>query len=539
MGIKARGDHRRDRLAVELESLDPGSPRAAEIAGELARGFFSPRPGAMAIDIERAVAAARRIHHVEVPGGVTHPAASELRAHILDRPPAQIDALVAGDLYLGDGDRLHLWPWYPEDDEALRDAAEIRAAELGAEMPERFLDDPFESAWYFKHTGEGALARLFERAGVEPPRLEVAAIPVFDFGEAVVWEGGGRAPPAPAQLAWELRELAHDVDNVEDPELLELLRAALRGLLPRYIAAVNDTAAPPLEPSVFELAGAPIAPREDGAGDAPEVEGAAVIRDVFAIDGGAVLACDGALVVVDAGGAVTAAWPTSDHPWFCGGRVALFEGEGWRALDLESGRWLTGELDAAATFGGPLRRLTPGAAWSEPIGDPISPDGRYAFVEYHGIRRLADNLWVSSEEIFGELDDEGDEGDGAPAVDAPALLDPASLAIPGVAVSVIDGVTFTRRRRQSYQVSSDDSAIAFALAGDRWRAVAAGALRVNDEIVARVPVKCFAAGFAPGGERLWLLLGDHLVRVDWKDEPAVGAVVGLAAIAAAAREARA
>jgi hypothetical protein len=560
LGFKPRAaaEGERDRLAAEARSVDPSSERAAAIARELSRGFFAPRPEAVALDIERSVAilvggrglpalsdgpAASRWgrsdlpRHIDVPGGVSHPAASALRAAILGRAVAQLDALGDAEIYLGDGGELHLWPWYPEQDGELRPAAIARAAELDVEPPERFLDEPFEPAWYWTRTGEAALEQLFVAAGRAPPRLEVSAIPVFDHGEAIEWEGGGTALPAAAQIAQELAALAGHLEHVEDVELRDRILGELRDLLADYVAAVNGEPEPSRSRrATLELAGAPESAAASDEEPVAAIGTTATLRRVWASDGGAVVACTGAVVVVDASGAVRRAWPCEQVPWFCGAGLALsLDGDGWHALDLETGEWATGELDPIERFGGPLVRISPGDPWAGPSESPLSPDGRYQLDVESGILRIADHRWVGFPEVLGADEDDEDDGEEN-TIDAPALLEPGELVVPGVAVAEIDGVTFTARRRQLYRVIAERGAAAFVLAADHWRALIGRTLRRGREVVARVPL-CFDAAFAPGGARLWLLLADHLVRVDWDGPtPRIGAVAPLEPIAAAARE---
>ena len=545
MGFKRRDTI--DRLAREAAGIEPDDPRAPALAAGLARGFFEPRPEHLALDVARAQAILiggeglpalsdgdpwrwgprDRPHHIDLPEGVVHPAATALWARQLGWSARQVEALLAAEIYVGEAGDPRLWPWYPEQDAELGDAAAARAADLGANLPERMLDDPFESSWYWKRTGPEGLEMLLARRGLEIAELAVRAVPVLELGPQLEWEGGGRAPSLAEQQARAISDLARQLEHTTDPEYRTAMLAGLSRALARYVAAVRGDPQPPISIPALEVAGAVHALSD-------QRPALVTLRAVWAIERGAAVACDGALIICDDSGERVAAWPCPVMPWFCGGRIALVDDGEPHALDLETGEWITGRLDPLETFGGALSPVATdpglGFAGSEAL---LSPDGRYRLELDHGIQRMGDAVWVAGDEVFGHWYDDDDEEAAEPA---PELFDPAALEAGGVVVTTIDGVAFAARRRQSFQVRGGERPVAFVLAGDRWRALIERSLRINDREIARLPVACHAAAFSPGGRRLWILTGDHLLRIDWHAGPELGAVAPLEPIAAAARE---
>ena len=563
MGLKPRASIDRDRAARAAAVLAPSDPRADEIAAALVAGFFEPRDESLALDIERATAILvggaglpalsdgrfkerwgphQWPRYIELPVAVAHPAAAAAWARALGWSLATVEALLGGELYIDGDGAARLWPWYPEEDATERPLAEARARELGVGLPASLLEDPFEPAWYWQRTGKAALARIL--GGDGPGDLEIALVPVPDFGGPVRYEGGGEAAPPAAQWADRVHDIAAALARIEDLDDRELALRRLRQVLGHYIEAVRGRPPMPRGRRLL-LAGEP---PDYSAYDEERPPGPTGVHRVWAVDGGALIACDGAVVVVDDSGAPRRAWPCARIPWHAGGGLALIEGDGddWHALELQTGTWRSGPLEAESVFGGPLLSATeilfPGAEHHIP-DDPMSPDGRYRFND-GGIVRVADGVVVADAEVFGELweyddgyDDDEDEDRDASGPPSPVLLGPSDLDIAGVVTTAIAGVTFISRGQSRYQVADSD-AIPFALRGDRWRACVRGSFRVGDREVARLGAVTQAACFHPGGERLWALGADHLFRIDWSAaRPVVAAVAPLAPIAAAARTA--
>lgn len=560
-----------DHVAAALPgAIGPDEPLARAALGVLARGFFAPRPGRLGLDLARARgalvggeglpalssgaldedrpegpwahpvfgplqpfhAAARtgrvvpappargalpgtwRWGHVQLSRPVLHPVACHRWALALGWRPEVAAALLDGEVYLEVDGSPALWPWYREQDAALRASAASRGAALGVPLPPRFLDEPYESAWYLRRAGLAALMQAVRAAGLAD--LEAATIDVVPAPplreRPPIREVGGVVPGRVSQALSRLVEYATLAARGEAPEVDQALRRALTVV----VAELGGEVSPPArEREVPILSGAPPRPAHLATASAPDRF--STLLGVWAAEGGLVLAYPRLLVALTGEGRVRGTWTYHGELRFAGGRAALVEGEaGWHALDLATGTWLSGPARADTWFGGPLWAArddeTPGYGDRSWALARRSPDARYLWYagEERPIVRLEDGSVVSEPAPFGE--DEGEEPRGRP------LIGPRALAEPDARVYVIDGARFTVLRATEHAVAGAGPP-AFALGPRGFRALRRGQLLEGARRVARIGAPAHTGAFTPEGQTLWALGPSHLHRISWEEQP--------------------
>ncbi len=240
-----------------------------------------------------------------------------------------------------------------------------------------------------------------------------------------------------------------------------------------------------------------------------EIPAVGLAISVWALDGGALLATEGRIVILAEDGSLS--WAT-----VCPDRVDFATGHGvsagGRLLDLSRRTWRSGDRSAlAAELGLPDFF---GALYSSRRAHVRSACGRYSLggEDELDIERLSDRITVASGKAlarsFGDSRGRG-------------LLRAEDLEM-GTSVT-IDGVRFTLRNDRPSAMEAE-SPTAFALARPsvedpgRWRVLSRGTVREDGRALARIGVAPVGAAFTSDGSRLWVLFPDHLARIDL-DEP--------------------
>ncbi len=454
-----------------------------------------------------------------LPSPRLHPRAPEILGAAAGIAPAALRAVMAREAFIDDDGVIRAWPYYPEEQPP------------GSSFPparER-LDEPFEPAYYLRRSTPAAIERHLSSLGVDAARATIDAVPLpppntFSLRR---YEGGFRAPSERRQAFGRLLRVVKMFEYAQDdPELTSRLESELD----RHLATVCDVASAPK--------------REDEDCVLPELEIQPIGRvgGVIAHNDGAILCTDGALIAIDLAGAFVQAWPKPLGSVVAAGGLAIINGE--HVLDPARG-FVSGDLlsliapieseersDRARRRVHPadigLRRVPSTGGHDERSTPVLSPCGRYLLDldESPYIVRLADEVIVA---------DQGDLERALQASTKPSggLLDPITVTVGRV--TVIDRLRFTVRTAEA--PVRDGRPLAFALCGDQWRFLVGDVIRERGKRLARIGVALSSGEFRADGQELWALSSDHAIRVSLDPEPAIGAVVLLEPILAAAAQA--
>lgn len=456
---------------------------------------------------------------LRLPRPLLHPAAPRLWA---DAAGVSADALFAvqrTDAFVAGDGTLTLWPWYREEDALARPLAEAESATTGLALPADFLDEPYDPSYYLKRSGQGAVQALLAArgvAGADVGFVDRVPVPPRRGFEPVAYEGGLTAAPIAEQRFVALARWVERAADLDEDDLAEL-EPILAHAFAEVVAAMGGDhtraarAPRPVEPP-------PVVEEIPAVGRAIAV---------WAVDGGALLETEGRIIEVAADGSFSWAIVARARIGFATAHGADVEGH---LLDLRARTWRTGDHGAiAAELGLPdvgdveeSYRHTPARSSCGLYG--LDTD------EMPFIQRLADRVEVASGRALERWFGEGSKARG--------LIRPEDVEV-GESVT-LDGVRFTLRNA-SPSAMEGRSPSAFALwrkgAGDRgrWRVLWEGAVRDGKRVLARVGVSPLGAAFTADGSRLWVLLPDHLGRIDLDEpRPRVAVLVPLAPILAAA-----
>lgn len=436
-----------------------------------------------------------------LPSPRLHPRAPELLGAAAGVAPDALRAVMAREAFIDDDGVIRAWPYYPEEQP------------LPSRLPparER-LDEPFEPAYYLRRSTPAAIERHLSSRGVDAARAMIDAVPLPPPSTFALrrYEGGFRAPSETRQAFGRLLRVVKMFEYAEgDPELIARLEAELD----RHLATVCD------------VASAPEREQEDCVLPELEIQPIGRVGGVISHQGGAILCTDGALIAIDLAGAFRNAWPRPPGGVVTAGGLAIVNGE--HVLDPARG-FVSGDLlSILAPFG--LGSVPNTGGHDERSTPVLSPCGRYLLDldESPYIIRLADEVIVA------------DQGDLERALQAAsrsggALLDADTFAVGRV--TVIDRLRFTVRASEA--PVRDGRSLAFALCGDRWRFLVGDVIRERSKRLARIGVAISSGDFRADGQELWALSSDHAIRVALDPEPAIGAVVLLEPILAAAAQA--
>jgi hypothetical protein len=526
----ARGGAFDDVAALLPPTPDPADPLQAAALEVLLWGFFTPRRDYLALDLSRACGPAldalssgavrpyeqhplrRGWGHFELPEPVLHPLALPAWSAAAGTPEETLRALERGEVYIGDGGGLHLWPWWPHQ-EALRPEAGARAAKLGVGMPERHLGAPWDPPFYLERTGLEALLRwLADRGVVDPEGARIRRLPLPPHGACppVRFEGGQELPGPGDRLRDRLMEVATWYYEAGSAESRAGLGDLLTGWLAAWGAPVEAPAPPPTER--LEAAGPPPAGLPGWMEPPTSPEPFRTLRGLFTADSGLVLAYRSLLVHLDRELRVAGTWRYRGQLRCVLGDRVITRDDALHVLDLSRGGWLEGAVE-----------LPRGLLEMADCEETLSPDGRYLWQvarKEDVVVRLDDGVPVAGDLLFrcyGE------------AEDLPVLL---RAPPPFGEEVVLDGVRFTLRAPGAHRVEGEGKGLAFTLYKDRWRIFAGGRLLEGEGEIAEVGCPTHAAAFEPSGEVLWLLTDAHLLRVRWGEVPALDGCWSLAPLGA-------
>lgn len=436
-----------------------------------------------------------------LPSPRLHPRAPEILGAAAGVAPAALRAVMAREAFIDEDGVIRAWPYYPEEQPPASRFPPAR---------ER-LDEPFEPAYYLKRSTPAAIERHLSSLGVDAARATIDAVPLPPPSTFRLrrYEGGFRAPSEKRQAFGRLLRVVKMFEHAQgEPELTAQLEAELD----RHLATVCDVAsAPGLE-------------SEDCVLPEAEIQPIGRVGGVIAHNDGAILCTDGALIAIDLAGAFVQAWPKPLGSVVAAGGLAIINGE--HVLDPARG-FVSGDLLSIIVPHG-IRRVPSTGGHDERSTPVLSPCGRYLLDldESPYIVRLADEVIVA---------DQGDLERALQASTKPGggLLDPVTVTVGRV--TVIDRLRFTVRSAEA--PVRDGRALAFALCGDHWRFLVGDVIRERGKRLARIGVALSSAEFRADGQELWALSSDHAIRVSLDPEPAIGAVVLLEPILAAAAQA--
>lgn len=455
---------------------------------------------------------------VALPVPRLHPRAPELFAAAAGVPVSALRAVLERAAYIADDGAVRLWPWYPEEDADERPRARELAARLGVLLPGELLDEPYEPAYYLRRSGMAAVRAWLAARGIDADRalLERVVLPTTRTYPPHRHEGGLLARSRVVQAGRAVSQ-AVDLFAYVSERTMGFWEAQIDAALARLCAAVEGAVDGRVV--VSEKIAAPIF-----ASETPRAPGR--VCGVFALNDGALLVCDAALVAVDRGGAFVRALPLAQGSLFARGEVLLVNRSA--ALDLAAGRFLAegGELAPVLARMG-LAEVPSTAGHDERTSPELSACGRYLLDvdESPYIVRLADRVVVAE---GGELERVLDpETRGRKLV---GLVEPAAVQV--TAPTSIDGVRFFVRSGPA--AARDGRSLAFALAGDRWRFLVGDAVWERGRRIARLGVTIVGGAFRDDGAELWALAPDHLILVDLTGAPRVAGVFALAPVLAAA-----
>jgi len=521
---------RSGRLA-EIEALAEDPQWHTQALAAAAWCFFFPRPAHLAADLASARAALTVLDDADeqeegpgalrLPFPVTSPAALAALGATWGWDAAAIKALLAEEAYQAPDGSLRLFPWYREQDDEQRPLALADAERLGIPLPDRFLDEPYESRWYLDRSGAALLKEaLGDTAGLAVARVPAWPTPVDSDAEV--------ASVCYQRLRERSRRVRYEMTYRRDDEgWLAACRKSIARLLDDYTRAVvsggdravlrdDEDFRRPLEP-----------PRWDSDYQDRTLSDLRLLTDDTLL---LELGCW--LVRVDLTGAVLGVFPnqTSLHHVSASNLVLTSCAYGdWHVLDLDRGAWLEGvTLDALLEDDALDAGLVPMMAW--PQGESCDPDeldrSKYVyFTPDHkhyiawfrhrgaGLLRAADHRRVTSNERIDRLF-EHPPGGG----EVPALLEPDAATATSV---VIRGVRFTQRDRAESGWVSEKANSAVVRRGTSWRIYTSGVVYDDGRPVLRFGVPVFAAAFDRSGERLAVVgrRAVHIVRLD--PEPAL------------------
>jgi hypothetical protein len=435
---------------------------------------------------------------LRLPRPLMHPAAPRLWAEAAGASAEAIHALEQTDAFLADDGTLTQWPWYREEDALMRPLAEAESARSGLAIPRDLLDEPFDPSYYLSRSGKDALRALLASRGVTDAAagfVDRVPVPPRDEWKPVAYEGGLTADPIAAQRFQGLLRWVARAPHVEEEHLAEL-DAMIANALGAVVAAMGGER--PREPNAPRPVELP-APRE-------EIPAVGQVISVWAVLGGALLQTEGRIISLGEDGSFQWAIVAHDRIEFATGHGASLDGH---VLDLQRRAFRSGDYAAlAAELGLPDVADAEGSYRHTPAR---SACGLYALDtdETPFIQRLADRALVASGQALDRLSGEPSRGRG--------LLRAEDLEV-GTTVT-IDGVRFTLRNDKPCSMEGR-SPIALALArkdaGERgnWRIFGEGTVRQGRRVLARLGVPAQGAAFTADGARLWVLLPDHLARID-------------------------
>ena len=407
---------------------------------------------------------------IPLPEPILHPYALVDWASALSVRPEALRALLQGELAVDIDDALIVWPWYPEQDDGLHRRALAFANHLGVNMPRRFLDAPYESAFYLQRTGEPALMRWVQARGIDPSPCLVRLLPVPPAAERPSHVGpGGCQTPHPLTVTAG-RWVNNPACGLPREAMLDLfgLREPRRNLGHTPSATMRPAQAPPEQPTVVTLVG---------------LSEGALLKLPDALHH-----VDGERLVQRFEGVYGTIECTIEPLVFL-----LFEGERY-VFDLERGTLRSEPIEHLLAEVLALDAVVPDEQHGPGLLDPT---GRFLWNE-GGLFRTATSACVA-------LADDVPWRSPVPNPPAPLLGLPA---------------------HPTHQVRVEHGASAFVLASQGWRAVENGLL-LEGPCPRNTVDGVVQAAFAPHGQTLWLIATGALHQIQWRDRPKLTSSVSL------------
>lgn len=515
----------------------PSGPLATAIVGDLQPFIDATRRGLTQPSGEPP--GLWRLGHVTLAEPLVHPASAATIANARGWTPAAAQAVLDGEAYVEVDGSARLFPWYAEEDEETRPPAQARADRLGLALAPRFLDEPFESAWYVARTGPDAVG--------EATRVDL--VPLFPMSLRPLALGpGGALSVGRITQDYELLLAALAPLEWAPPSARGLLRSEAAAVLRLLLAhlAPQRYRPPVLGGASADLLEAP--PTEDAALKVRQLTWAGPHKLALACPGRLLLVgLDGEAETRELAGLVEHATDTL---------LVCQTEQGRHVLELATGSWLVDRSLAGLEGEGalpcpfdPPPLLRPGLEADATYGMTFSPDRRF-FLPMDGqmgigLYRTSDVLRLVGERgiepaIHDEEDDALEGPDAAPAAE-PTLLGEGTMARLRQTSSVsravvLDGVTFTLRRPIALRAAAPrDTPFSVALRSDGrfWMAHDRGLYRLGSPTrrAARFDAPVIDLAFAPGGDLLAVLTAGHVHLIEVGAAPRVRAHLALEGLA--------
>ncbi len=439
-----------------------------------------------------------------------HPRAPALFASAAGVAPSAIAAVLDGRAFIDDDRELRLWPWYPEEDAEARPLAKEQAEALGLALPREYLDEPYEPAHYLARSGQDAIERWLRARGIDATstRIDRVPIPPRRMFPEERFEGGmsarSRVMQAVNAVAYTTRLFQYAGENAEHRAYLT---PRLDKNLARLFAQITGDDGTVSAPSERPWTVPPYYPEEA----APIGR----VSEVFAVRDGALLATDGALILMDRAGTVVASWRRPFGAVFAREDLAILGGD--TVLDLSTHEFVVAELDPLLARMG-LAAAPDTSEHAERTAPVLSACGRYVLDvdESPYIVRMSDGVTVAEGGLL-------EKSITPPAKHGTGLVAPGDVAV-GES-TILDGVRFVVRSGES--PVRDDRSLAFALAGARWRILAGSVVREGGRVIARLGISILTGAFSPDGAELWALGSDHAIHVVFEPVPRIVTIAPL------------